>query len=110
MRRWIVVLFLIILWLPAYAAGENWPQFRGPGSRGVAIDSTLPDTWSTTQNVRWKIDIPGSGWSSPVVWGNKIFVTSVITEAKTEEPRKASISVVTGRTFPAQHTIGWFTV
>jgi hypothetical protein len=61
MRRWIAVLFLVMLWLPAYAVGENWPQFRGPGSRGVAIDSGLPDTWDTTQNVRWKIDIPGSG-------------------------------------------------
>ena len=39
----------------------------------VAEDPTLPDTWSPTENVAWKVDIPGSGWSSPVVWGDTIF-------------------------------------
>ena len=60
MRTWITVLFLILLGLPVYVAGENWPQFRGPGSRGVPDDSAFPDTWNITQNVRWRIDIPGS--------------------------------------------------
>ena len=55
---------------------------------GVADDPALPDTWSSTQNVAWKVDIPGSGWSSPVVWGDKIFVTSVVPEGETEKPRK----------------------
>jgi outer membrane protein assembly factor BamB len=69
-------------------AGDNWPQFRGPGSTGVADDPALPDHWSTTQNVAWKTDIPGSGWSSPVVWGDRIFVTSVISSGGTEAPKK----------------------
>lgn len=68
---------------------EQWPQFRGPGSTGVAPDSPgLPDTWSTTRNVRWKTAIPGHGWSSPVVSGDRIFVTSVVPAGDTEAPRR----------------------
>jgi outer membrane protein assembly factor BamB len=69
-------------------AADNWPQFRGPGSTGVADDPALPDKWSATENVIWKADIPGSGWSSPIVWGDKIFVTSVISSAGGEAPKK----------------------
>jgi outer membrane protein assembly factor BamB len=70
-------------------ADDNWPQFRGSRSLGTAADApTLPDTWSTAQNVVWKTNVPGRGWSSPVVWGDRIFLTSVISEGKTEEARK----------------------
>lgn len=73
----------------AVAATDNWPQFRGAGSTGVADDDPrLPDEWSSTKNVVWKADIPGRGWSSPIVWGNRVFVTTVVpTEAK-EKARK----------------------
>lgn len=71
------------------AANENWPQFRGVGSMGVAVEyPTLPDKWSTTENVAWKTDIPGLGWSSPIVWGDRIFLTSVISAAAKEAPKK----------------------
>jgi len=57
---------------------QNWPQFRGEHA-GVAMDHpSLPETWSETENVVWKIDIPGRGWSSPVVWGEHLFVTTAI--------------------------------
>lgn len=81
---------IIITLLSLLNAGANtdWPQFRGPQSMGVAEDPSLPDSWSTSQNVLWKTDLPGSGWSSPVVWGDSIFVTSVVTEGETEKPRK----------------------
>ena len=79
---------LVFTCLSGNAIGGDWPQFRGPGARGVAEGTDLPDSWDTNQNVRWKVDIPGSGWSSPVVWGNKIIVTSVINEGQTEEPKK----------------------
>ncbi len=69
-------------------AGENWPQFRGPESSGVADDPKLPDSWSSTNNVVWKTAIPGSGWSSPVVWGDRIFITSVISTVAPEAPKK----------------------
>lgn len=52
---------------------EGWPQFRGPGSTGVGEGANLPDTWSTTQNVTWKTAIPGSCWSSPIVYGDYFY-------------------------------------
>ncbi|NLX98559.1 MAG: PQQ-binding-like beta-propeller repeat protein [Rhodopirellula sp.] len=70
------------------AASANWPQFRGPGSRGVAEGDTLPDRWSATENVAWKTEIPGRGWSSPVVWGDRVFLTTVINSGATEELKK----------------------
>src|SRR6266851_4224721 len=70
------------------AAVDHWPQFRGPQSAGLADDPNLPETWSATQNVAWKTEIPGSGWSSPVVWGNKIFVTSAISAESKDPPKK----------------------
>jgi outer membrane protein assembly factor BamB len=67
---------------------KQWPQFRGPGSTGVADDPSLPDKWSQTENVAWKIAIPGVGWSSPIIWGDRIFITSVISSADAEKPKK----------------------
>jgi len=70
------------------AAVDGWPQFRGPESLGVVENANLPDTWSSTENVAWKTEIPGTGWSSPVVWGDRIFLTSVISSDKQETPKK----------------------
>ena len=60
------------------AAHLNWPQFRGPSGQGVvdANSKALPLTWDEKQNVRWKTPIHGKAWSSPVVWGNQIWMTS----------------------------------
>jgi len=63
----------------------NWPQFRGAGTDGLGVGKTLPETWSATENVVWKTDIPGWGWSSPVVWGDRIFVTSAVGEHEREK-------------------------
>jgi outer membrane protein assembly factor BamB len=70
------------------AANDHWPQFRGPQSTGVVEDPALPDKWSATENVAWKAAIPGLGWSSPIVWGDRIFVTSVISAGEIETPKK----------------------
>lgn len=59
-------------------ASPNWPQFRGPDGQGVSVEKGLPDDWSTTRNVLWKTAIPGRGHSSPVVWGDRIFLTTAI--------------------------------
>ena len=69
-------------------AGDNWPQFRGAKALGTSDETGLPDTWSTTANVVWKAEIPGRGWSSPVVWGDTIFLTSVASEGKPEPAKK----------------------
>jgi outer membrane protein assembly factor BamB len=60
----------------AVYAQENWPQFRGPDGDGQARSTGLPLTWSETENVRWKTPIHGKAWSSPVIWGNQIWVTT----------------------------------
>jgi|TARA_B110000495_G_scaffold27198_1_gene20196 outer membrane protein assembly factor BamB len=67
---------------------NNWPQFRGPKALGVSDNPDLPDKWGPTENVLWKREIAGRGWSSPVVWGNRLFLTTAINEGKTEEPKK----------------------
>ncbi len=68
---------------------DHWPQFRGPQATGVVAGATgLPDTWSATENIAWQTDIPGRGWSSPVVWGNRVFLTTVINHGETEAPKK----------------------
>ena len=72
---------------PASAAGI-WPQFRGPGSRGVAVDAAPPDTWSATENVAWQRELPGRGWSSPIVWGGRVFLTTAVSAGDVEEAKK----------------------
>ncbi|UCC98996.1 MAG: PQQ-binding-like beta-propeller repeat protein [Phycisphaerales bacterium] len=88
MNRILACIIMAIL-LPATSvyAQANWPQFRGL-SAGVVEGAVLPHTWSTTENVVWKIDIPGRAWSSPIVWGEKIFVTSAVSEGEAEAPKK----------------------
>jgi outer membrane protein assembly factor BamB len=71
----------------ALGADSNWPQFRGSQAGVVADNAKLPDAWSTTRNVAWVAAIPGSGWGSPVVWGDHVFVTSVVSPA--DVPPKA---------------------
>jgi outer membrane protein assembly factor BamB len=83
-----LVLVFVWLFLPVATADDHWPQFRGPQSTGVVEDPALPDKWSATENVAWKAAIPGLGWSSPIVWGDRIFVTSVISAAEIETPKK----------------------
>jgi outer membrane protein assembly factor BamB len=86
--RSLLILSVVCALSFAVSAQDRWPQFRGAQSIGVAEDATLPDKWSATENVAWKTDIPGTGWSSPIVWGDKIFVTSVVNTGDTEPPKK----------------------
>lgn len=58
------------------AADDNWPEFRGPAGDGHARGAKLPLTWSETENVTWKTAIHGKGWSSPVIWGEQIWMTT----------------------------------
>ncbi|MDB2673431.1 PQQ-like beta-propeller repeat protein [Akkermansiaceae bacterium] len=67
---------------------DHWPMFRGADSRGVSENTDLPVTWSTTKNIGWKTDIPGRGWSSPIIWGDRVFVTTVVNQGETEAPKK----------------------
>ncbi|MCM3869669.1 MAG: PQQ-binding-like beta-propeller repeat protein [Pyrinomonadaceae bacterium] len=60
------------------ASGSNWPQWRGPDGQGVSTEKNLPTEWSATKNIRWKTPIAGRSHSSPIVWGDKIFVTTAV--------------------------------
>ena len=65
-------------------AAEEWFEFRGPTGQGHSTEKALPTVWSPTENVLWKTDIPGVGWSSPIVVGNKVYVTTAYsTESET---------------------------
>lgn len=57
-------------------AGENWPQFRGPSGDGIANSTNLPVSWSEDENIAWKTEIHGLGWSSPVIYDNQIWLTT----------------------------------
>jgi outer membrane protein assembly factor BamB len=72
-----LLLFLVTLAAAARcAAADNWPQFRGPQGKGQSAATGLPTTWSETQNIKWKTPLHDRGWSSPVVWGDQIWVTA----------------------------------
>jgi outer membrane protein assembly factor BamB len=78
---------LVALLLSTSMAAQEWPYFRGPQA-GVGADHPgLPETWSATENVVWKIDVPGLSWSSPIVWGDHIFLTTVASTVPGEAPR-----------------------
>jgi len=69
--------------LSTYAASsDGWPNWRGPSLTGVA-PASVPLTWSDTQNIRWKIPIPGRGHSTPVAWGDRLFLTTAVPTAPT---------------------------
>ena len=60
------------------AAPEFWPQWRGPHGTGVSRSANPPIEWSETKNVRWKVEIPGRGSASPVVWGDRVYVLTAV--------------------------------
>ena len=68
----------LLLSLTALAQAENWPQWRGPQNNGHSSEKGLPTTWSETKNIAWKLDLPGIGSSTPVIWGDRIFLTAAV--------------------------------
>jgi outer membrane protein assembly factor BamB len=78
--------FLGILFSSSLAIGSDWPGWRGPEGNGIVVSASLATQWSTNQNILWKVEIPGAGWSQPVVWGNKVFVTTALT-ANQKKPK-----------------------
>src|SRR3989440_12946827 len=94
-----------VLMLPTLARADNWPQFRGPHSSASADKIGMPDEWSTQKNVRWIAAVAGHGWSSPVVCGDRVFLTAVIKD-KTPEPRPGLyIQDLTGKIPPREHRL-----
>src|SRR5712675_808980 len=71
----------------AWAAEPEWPRFRGPDANPVATNAKLPEKWSKTENVEWAAEIPGRGWSSPIVSGHRVFLTTVTTDGESKAPQ-----------------------
>ena len=74
---WLVAFSLA---MPRTVTAENWPGFRGPGRQGISNEKNLPTQWSAESNIVWKTAIPGEGWSSPIVFGDRIFVSTATEE------------------------------
>ena len=73
---------LVVGPLAVVAAADPWPGFRGPTGQGYSKEIRLPLSWSRTRDVLWKTAIPGESWSSPVVWGGRLFVTTARDEGR----------------------------
>jgi outer membrane protein assembly factor BamB len=99
MKRTILFLSAVVLWLtqPARAANavsdanQFWPQWRGPLATGVAPLADPPLTWNETNHVKWKVKIPGSGDSTPIVWGDRVFILTAIPTGKKAAAKSSEI-------------------
>ncbi len=78
MRQSVWLVLLIMAISPGFA--DNWPGWYGPGALGISAEENFPAEWDLTRNVKWKLEIPGLGHSSPIVWGNRIFVTTAASD------------------------------
>jgi outer membrane protein assembly factor BamB len=116
MRRAPVVLSVLFLCLIASTAspghsgrGEpprtNWSQWRGPDGLGISTETNLPIEWSSTKNIKWKTPIIGRGHSSPIVWGNRIFLTTDV-EGETVPGAKAVEHKIEGQIFKHPDSVG----
>src|SRR5579863_4246987 len=81
------VIILALLAAYAFAADSAWPGFRGPSSNPAAVSANLPEKWSKTSNIEWAAAIPGLGWSSPIVAGKNIFLTTATTDGQAKKPQ-----------------------
>ena len=70
-----LVAVLMIVSCSALARADNWPGWRGPTGQGFCAEKNFPTTWSATENVKWKVPLAEQGNSTPVVWGDKVFLT-----------------------------------
>ena len=93
MKPWCVCLSLAVgAW---GLRAENWPEFRGPDRQGHSAEKNLPLKWSQKENIRWKAGIPGDSWSTPIVWGDRVFLTTATD--KGESCRIVSLDADTGK-------------
>ncbi|MBX9655645.1 PQQ-like beta-propeller repeat protein [bacterium] len=86
MYRQVILLLLLFAGISRAESDElSWPQFRGPNGSGVSDSADIPDEWSNEKNHAWSVIIPGSGYSSPIVVGNRIFLTSAIPDKEEDK-------------------------
>ena len=81
MKKLFTVLYVCLLTSVTLFAADNWPNWRGPTLNGVSTETGLPTTWSATENVAWKLPLPAYSGSTPIIWGERIFL-SVATDSR----------------------------
>jgi outer membrane protein assembly factor BamB len=90
-----------LLLLPGAAQADDWPQFRGPTGQGVVRDGSLPVEWSATKNVAWKQEVPGRGWSSPILCEGRVYLTTAVrvqsSQADDQSLRTLCLDAQTGK-------------
>src|SRR5262245_5006919 len=90
---------LLLTALVASTAGlgaDEWPEFRGPTGQGHSDERGIPAVWSESQNIVWKVPVPGEGWSSPVVANGKVWLTSAAEDRSGGSLRVLAFDVATG--------------
>ncbi|RIK68870.1 MAG: hypothetical protein DCC65_01695 [Planctomycetota bacterium] len=70
---------------PAKNADRYWPQWRGPNCNGVALKANPPTEWSEEKNIRWKVEIPGAGHATPIIWGDRVYIQTAVKTEKTAD-------------------------
>src|SRR5262249_46283451 len=95
MKNWSILLLTVCLSSAFVRAGDferdkldNWHQWRGPEANGVAPKGDPPTRWDEKTNIKWKTPLPGRGSSTPVVWGNKVFVLTAIDTGREADPKE----------------------
>src|SRR5437763_190424 len=81
-----VLLTFHLSFLTAVLPAEDWPEFRGPTRQGISTAKGLPTEWSPTKNIVWKAELPGRAWSSPIVVGDRIFLTNAVGDKDSTDP------------------------
>jgi len=100
--------FIVIVALSSLCwsvSAANWPQWRGPDGSGISHEKNLPAEWAPTKNIKWKTPIAGRGHSSPIVWGNRIFLTTAI-EGEVVAGAKAAKHMLGGKEFLHPDSVG----
>lgn len=88
----------------ADTSAADWPRFRGPGGAGIVTDKIVPpDTWSAKENIAWRYEVPGHGWSCPIVVGGKVFITSCVTDARLPAPKTGFYAPKDTKTHVGEH-------
>ncbi len=85
--------------LLAFAGETEWPQFRGPTGQGISAATNVPIQWSATENIAWSVELPGHGWSSPVLSKGRLYVTAAVPDASNDVTLRAlCLEAATGKT------------
>jgi outer membrane protein assembly factor BamB len=115
MRSTLFFVLLATLSWPALAGDfeqnrrDNWHQWRGPEANGFAPNADPPITWGPETNVKWKVEVPGQGESSPIVWGDRVLVTTAIeTDRKEEKPPAEAPEAPGGNPFRIERPTNYY--